>query len=54
MTNPILRMTNDSDFKSVDDYHLHQLIPSTTEGAEMSEATDIRRQFMNIAGTIFD
>ena len=54
ITNPILRTTDNSDFKLVDQYQIHQLFTSITEGAERPEFTDIRRQFVNIAGTIFD
>ena len=53
-TNPILRTTDESDFKYVDQYQIHQLFKSITEGVERPEATNIRRQFVNIAGKIFD
>jgi hypothetical protein len=54
ITNPILRTSDGISFKSVDQYQLHQLITAITEGAERPEATTIRQQFVNIAGTIFD
>jgi len=38
----------------VDDYQLHQLITAITEGADRPEATTIRRQFVSIAGMVFD
>ena len=47
-------MTDDSDFKSADEYHINQLFAAITEGDERLEATNIRRQFVNIARTIFD
>ena len=52
ITNPILQTMDDIDFKSVDQFQFHQLFTSITEGAEIPEATNIRRQFVNIAGTI--
>ena len=54
ITNPILRSADGTSFKSVDEYQLHQLITAITEGAERPEATTIRKQFVSIAGTVFD
>ena len=54
ITNPIIQMTDNSDFKSVHQYQIHQLFTSITEGAEIPEATNIRRHFVNIAGGVFD
>ena len=54
ITNPILRTTDNSDDKLVDQYQIHQLFASITEGAEQPESSNIRWQFVNIAGTIFD
>ena len=54
ITNPILRTSDGISFKSVDQYQLHQLVTTITEGAERPEATTIRQQFVNIAGTEFD
>jgi ElaB/YqjD/DUF883 family membrane-anchored ribosome-binding protein len=54
ITNPILRTADGSDFKNVDEYQLHQLITAITEGAERPEAGNIRRQYVSIAGTVFD
>ena len=34
-TNPILRTTDDSDLKDVDEYHIHQLFTSITERKEI-------------------
>ena len=50
ITNPILLTTEDSDFKPVDEYQIHQLFTAITERGEIPEDTDIRRQFINIAG----
>ena len=52
ITNPILRMTDNSDFKYVYQYQINQIFPAITEGAERTEATKIRRKFVNIVGTI--
>ena len=54
ITNTTLRTTENINFKSVDQYHIHQLFTVITEGAERPESSNIRRQFVNIAGTIFD
>ena len=54
ITNPILRTSDGSDFRSVDGYQLHQLITAISEGAERPEAANIRKQFVNVAGTVFD
>ena len=43
-----------SDFKSVDQFQIHQLFKAITEGAERPESTNIRRQFVNIVGKIFN
>ena len=47
-------MTENSNFKSVDQYHIHQLFIAITERADIPEATNIRQQFVNTAGTIFE
>ena len=52
--NPILRTTDNSDFNSVDQFHIHQLFTAITERAERPESTNIRQQFVNIAGKIFN
>ena len=54
ITNPILRTTDVSDLKYIDEYQINQLFTSITEGADRLEATNIRRQFVNTSGTIFD
>ena len=40
-------------FKSVDQYQIHQRSTTITKGAEQPELLNIRRQFVNIAETIF-
>ena len=50
ITNPKLLTTDNSNFKYVDEYQIHQLFTTITKGAEIPEATNIRRQFVNIAG----
>ena len=47
-------MTDNIDFKSVDQYQLNQLFTAITEGAERLDPTNILQQFVNIAGTILD
>ena len=54
ITNPILQTTDNSDFNSVDQYQIHQLFTEITEGAERPESSNIRRQFFNTAGMIFN
>ena len=54
ITNLIQPTTDNRKFKSVDQYQIHQLFTAITEGAERPESTNIRRQLVNIAGTIFD
>ena len=54
ITNPILRMAYGISFKSVDDYQLHQLITTITQGAERPDATTVRHQFVKNAGMVFD
>ena len=53
ITNPILQTTDNSDFKYVDEYQIHQLFNDITEGAEIPETKKTRRQLVNIMGTIF-
>ena len=54
ITNPISRKTDNSNFKLVDQYQIHQLFTAITEGAERPKSSNIKRQFVNIAGTVFD
>ena len=41
--NPILRTTENRNFKSVDQYQIHQLFTAITEGEERPESSNIRR-----------
>ena len=43
ITKPILQTTEKSDFKSVDQYQIHQLFTAITEGAERPNSTNIWR-----------
>ena len=52
--NPILRMTENRNFKSVDQFQTHQLFNAITEGADRPESTNIQRQVVNIAGKFFE
>ena len=54
ITNPILRTADGTDFKNVNKYRLQELMKEIIEGGERLEATNIRRQFVNIAVTQFD
>ena len=54
ITNPVLQTANGSDFHRVDEYELHQLYTSTMEGAAQPEATNIRRQYVDLVGTMLD
>ena len=38
----------------MDQFQIHQLFTAITEGAEIPELSNIWRQFVKIAGTIFD
>ena len=38
----------------MDQYQIHQIFTAITEGEERPNSTKIRRQFVNIAGAIFD
>ena len=52
--NPILRTTDNSNFRSVDQFQIHQLFTAIIEGVERPESTNIQRKFVNIAGKIFN
>ena len=54
ITNPVLQTVDGSDFRGVDEYNIHHLYTSIMEGAAIPEATNIRRQYVEIAGTMFD
>ena len=54
ITNPILRTKDNSNLKLVDQFQIHQLFTAIIEGLERPDSTNIRRQFVNNAGTILD
>ena len=51
---PIIRTTDNINFKSVDQFHIHQLFTAITEGAERTESSKIWQHFVNIARKFFD
>ena len=51
---PIIRTADDTDFKTVNAYQLHKLMKVIADGSKRPEATNIRRQFVNIAAIQFD
>ena len=53
-TNNILRSTDGRDFKSVDQYHLHQLIAAIRDGAVRPSAEKTRTTFVKLAGKKFN
>ena len=54
ITNPILWMTDNIDFNSVDQYQIQQIFTAITEVMDQPDSLNIKRQFVIIAGTIFD
>ena len=52
--NPVLQTADGRDFRGVNEYHLRQLYTAIMEGADRPEATNIRRQYIDLAGTMFD
>ena len=54
ITNPILRTTDGSDFRSVDEYELHQLLSDVKGGAERLSATSIRQMMVVVMATTFN
>ena len=54
ITNPILHTTYGSDFRTVDEYALHQLLSAVNGGAEQPYATAIRQMMVNVMATTFD
>ena len=54
ITNPILCMTDGSDFRTVDEYALHQLLRTVKGGAEQSSATAIRQMMVDVMVATFD
>ena len=54
ITNSFFWTADGRNFRRVDEYELHQLYTAIMEGATRTEATNIRRQYVNLAGTMFD
>ena len=54
ITNPVLWTADGRNFRGVDEYQLHQLYTAIMEGSDRPEATNIRRQYIDLAGTMFD
>lgn len=54
ITNPILRTADGTDFKTVDEYELHQLLTAIKEGAERPSAAAIREMMVTVIATEFD
>ena len=54
ITNPILCKTDGSDFRTVDEYALHQLLRTVKGGAEQPSATAIRKMMVDVMETAFD
>ena len=54
ITNPVLRTTDGSDFWTVKEYDLHQLLIAVKVGAERPSATAIRQMMVDVIATSFD
>ena len=54
IANPILRTMDEADFRTVDQYELHQLLTAIKEGAEHPSATTIRGMVVSVVATTFD
>ena len=54
ITNPVLRTADGSNFRGFDKYQLHQLYTAIMERADRPEATNIRRQYVDLVGTMLD
>ena len=54
ITNPILRTTDGSDFWTVEEYNLHQLLSAVKGGAERPSATAIRQMMVDVMAMNFD
>ena len=54
ITNPILRTTDGSDFRRVDEYNLHQLLSAVKGGSEQPSTTSIRQMMVDVMATTFD
>ena len=54
ITNPILRTTDGSDFRTVDEYALHQLLRAIMGGAKRPSATALMHTMVEVMATTFD
>ena len=54
ITNPILRTTDGSDFRTFNEYDLHQLLSAVKGGADRPSATAIRQMMVDVMTTSFD
>ena len=54
ITNLILRTTDGSNFRTVDEYYLHQLLSAVKGGAERPSAAAIQHMMVDVMATTFD
>ena len=54
ITNPILRTTYGSDFRTVDEYALHQLLSAVMGGAKQPSVMTSRQMMVDVMATTFD
>ena len=54
ITNPILHTTYGSDFRTVNEYELHQLLGAVKGGSERPSATEIIQMMVDVMATTFD
>ena len=54
ITNPILRTADGSDFRTFDEYDMHQLLSAVKVGDERPSATAIRKMMVDVMATSFD
>ena len=54
ITNPILHTTDGSDFRTVNEYDLHQLLSAVKGGSERLSATALRQMMVDVMATSFD
>ena len=54
ITNPILRTTDGSDFRTVDEYDLYQLLSAVKGGSEWPSVMAIRQMMVDVMATSFD
>ena len=54
ITNPILRITDESDFLTVDKYEIHQFLSAVKGGAYRPSTTDIKHIMVDVMAMTFD